>query len=881
MIFDQAPVAADDREAGDGAATLARPGTDGAATRAARLAPLLLLECDRDGVVSFCEGGLLDALFPGGVVGRHLGDLLSPPGAPGGPVARLLSGEAVSVEVDLAGHRLEVAGAPRPGGDGSQGGYALVAVDVTARAEADEAVAASVRRQSLLLEHVSDVILVLTGAGMVRSANPAAERVLGRRWRPGETIDPESLVHPDDLERCRALVEAILARPGAQPPERLRVAHADGSFREVEVVGDNLTHDPAVAGIVVTLHDVTDERRSEARLLDHATRQAALAELGRWALAGVDYPSLLEDAVKVLRQRLPADTVHVFESFLDASLLSLSARFPHLDGEELVSAEPTSSPASFALVTQQTVVSNDLDVEARFDVPELWTRSRAVSVIEAPIPGQDMPVGVLGVTSRRRAGFGPDDVNFVEAVANVLAAAASRVRAEEAIRAQALTDPLTGLANRLFLASRRAGGAPVRPEWNGRDHCVLVVDVDRFKEINETLGHAVGDRVLVEVARRLERIGDPVAVVARLGADEFALVCRRLEDEAAEDDFAGRLRSVVGEPLAVAGLDLRLRSSIGISALGPSEVGEVPLADLLRRAETAMFQAKREHVGIRRYSDDLERSSLARLALASELSEAIDAGELRLDYQPKVDVETRRAAGVEALVRWQHPTRGLLLPDVFVPLAEQTGLVRELTAWVLARAFAECASWQRAGYEVPVAVNLSAATVHDPSLPDAVMSAVSRAGLAVEAVELEITESAVMADPEGAIARLEELTGHGVRFALDDFGTGYSSLAYLQRLPVSSVKIDKSFVRPLGGDAVAREIVRAVADLGHSLDLSVVAEGVDSEEVLEATGLLGCDAVQGYHVAVPMTATALREWLAGPAGRPEDRPAGPAQESAS
>jgi EAL domain-containing protein (putative c-di-GMP-specific phosphodiesterase class I) len=274
-----------------------------------------------------------------------------------------------------------------------------------------------------------------------------------------------------------------------------------------------------------------------------------------------------------------------------------------------------------------------------------------------------------------------------------------------------------------------------------------------------------------------------------------------------------------------------------------------------------MYQAKAERRGVRRYSGDLERSSLTRLALAGELAEAIDKGELRLDYQPKVDSHTRAVTGVEALVRWRHPTRGLLLPDVFVPLAEQTGMIRELTNWVLAKALSECASWHRSGRLIPVAVNLSAATVHDPELMDAVTKAVSHSGLPPESVELEITESAVMFDPDGALRSLQALVDYGVRLSLDDFGTGYSSLSYLQRLPVTAVKIDKSFVEPLLRDDTARAIVHSVVDLAHSLQLSVIAEGVDSAAVMEQLTALGCDALQGFYVAIPMSPDRLEQWI--------------------
>jgi diguanylate cyclase (GGDEF)-like protein len=442
-----------------------------------------------------------------------------------------------------------------------------------------------------------------------------------------------------------------------------------------------------------------------------------------------------------------------------------------------------------------------------------------------------------------------------------------RRQVEGDIRAQAASDPLTGLPNRFLLADHSAGGATppgAFPPLSGADRTVLVLDIDRFQEINDTLGHAIGDVVLLEISRRLGRFGEPVELVARLGSDEFALVARRAGSPEADEQLAAQLLSVLGEPFDVGGAKLRLRASIGIAPGDVDDAGN-PLAVpvLLGRAESAMYQAKREHARVRRYSDNLERTSLLRLTLAGELAEAIDHDQLQLDYQPKVATLSGQVTGVEALVRWMHPTRGLLAPDVFVPLAEQTGVIGELTNWVLDRALAECASWRRAGFLMPVAVNLSGGTVQDASLPDTVMAALGRAGLPSEAIELEITESAVMRDPVGALRTLEVLAAEGVLSALDDFGTGYSSLGYLQRLPFASVKIDKSFVSPLAepDNSVAHAIVTAVIELGHSLGLEVIAEGVDSPEVLEAVTTMGCDAVQGYQLAVPMNGAHLREWI--------------------
>jgi diguanylate cyclase (GGDEF)-like protein/PAS domain S-box-containing protein len=845
----------------------------------ARSGPILLFACDREANILLMDGGLLTQFQrrPESFIGKNFLQVFREYPLVLEYVDRVLSGEQIRrAQFGFGAFSLEAWATPLRNQDGTPAGFAGIVVDASARVAAEAAVLDAARRQAALVEHASDMILVITPDGTIHYANPAVQRVLGYSWRAGDVLDVLSLVHPDDRESCREAIRLALQREGTQGPVEYRLRHANGSYRVLQSIGNNLLDDPAVAGFVLTLHDITEERGASERLHANAARQAALADLGRWALVGLDYGDLVSDAVKVLVEQSGADFVHVFDALPDADFITLSAS--HGDPaatNELLSADPTSSPASFALVTQQTVLCENLSTEQRFDVPELWTRSSAVSLIAVPIPGQDMPAGVVGVGWRRHVIIAEEDVNFVKAVANVLAAAMARNRAESAIREQALQDPLTGLPNRLLLADHGAVSAAATgnvPTMSGEDRTVFVLDIDRFKEINDTLGHAIGDLVLLEVSRRLRRVGEPIELVARLGGDEFALVARaartdedRLAARADEDRLARRILAVLGEALDVGGVNLRLRGSIGIASADVDRDGEpLEVPALLRRAEAAMYQAKTEHQGVRRYSDDLERSSLSRLALASELAEAIDQGQLQLDYQPKLSCADLSVTGVEALVRWQHPTRGLLLPDVFVPLAEQTGIIRELTNWVLVRALAECASWHRAGHILPVAVNLSAGTVHDPGLLDSVISATVRAGLPPSAIELEITESAVMRDPMGALRSLEALTARGVRFALDDFGTGYSSLAYLQRLPVASVKIDKSFVSPLGeaDDSVASAIVRAVVELGHSLNLDVIAEGVDSAAVLAAVTKLGCDAAQGFHVAMPMEPQRLQRWLA-------------------
>ena len=838
----------------------------------ARAGPVLLFACDRDGIVTLLDGGLLAEFgqLPGVFVGRSFFSVYKDHPELLELGRRVLDGEHLRcVPVPLQGHDLEAWGVPLRSARGEPDGAAGIIVDVSARVAAERQVIDAARRQSALVEHASDVILVMAKDGALLYANPAARVLLGDARREGEVLDVPSLIHPDDRERVQRHFAQAAERAGSAPSIEYRIAHADGSWRTVESIGNNMIDDPAVNGFVVTLRDITIRRESEERLRSNAGRQAALADLGRWALVGLAFHNLVEDAVTLLAEQLEVDFVHVFEAMPDTSFVALTASHGHgAAGPELLSTDPTSSPVSFALVTQETVICDDLAREARFEIPDLWTRSQAMSVIEVPIPGQDSPAGVLGAGCRTAREFPEEDVNFVVAVANVLAAAAARSRAEGAIRDQALHDPLTGLPNRLVLADHGHTIAVPKPsEMSGVERTVFVLDIDRFKEVNDTLGHALGDLVLLEVARRLRELGDPVELVARLGGDEFAVVASSAREPVDVDAMAARLLAALAEAIYVGGVKLRLRGSVGVAVPDIDEKGaSLGVSALLRRAEVAMYQAKAERRGVRRYSDDLERSSVTRLALASELADAVDKGELRLDYQPKIDAHTSAVTGVEALVRWRHPTRGLLLPDVFVPLAEQTGMIRELTDWVLAKALSECTAWHRAGHLIPVAVNLSASTVHDPELMDAVTSAVSRSGLPPSSVELEITESAVMLDPEGALRSLEALVAYGVRLSLDDFGTGYSSLSYLQRLPVTAVKIDKSFVEPLLRDDTAKAIVHAVVDLAHSLRLSVIAEGVDSAAVMEQLTALGCDALQGFYVAIPMSPDRLEHWIATHSG---------------
>ncbi len=434
---------------------------------------------------------------------------------------------------------------------------------------------------------------------------------------------------------------------------------------------------------------------------------------------------------------------------------------------------------------------------------------------------------------------------------------------ESRIMDLAYRDTLTSLPNRaLFadlldkaIAETAAAGAPVAPV------AVLLMDLDHFKYVNDTLGHPIGDLLLRETAARLQALGtDEVDVVARLGGDEFALLLPG-KNVADAQRFAEAILQTLELPMTLQGHVVDVRASIGI-AVFPEHGGEGPT--LLRRADIAMYAAKRHNCGVTVWDQVADKHSSDRLSLLSDLRKAVDNDELTLAYQPKVAL--RGAGGehyAEALVRWRHPTRGLVAPIEFIPFAEQTGYIRAITQWVLAHAIAQCAEWRFDGLSMNVSINLSARDLMDATLPDRVAALLRRHGCAARWIALEITESAILDDPGHAIRNLERLHALGCKLAIDDYGTGYSSLTCLRRLPVHELKIDKSFVLGMAGDTSDALIVRSTIDLAHNLGLSVVAEGVEDDATLERLRTMGCDMVQGYLLSRPLGAAETAVWMRG------------------
>jgi diguanylate cyclase (GGDEF)-like protein len=427
-------------------------------------------------------------------------------------------------------------------------------------------------------------------------------------------------------------------------------------------------------------------------------------------------------------------------------------------------------------------------------------------------------------------------------------------------------DALTGLPNRTLYQQRcdetlrdagRTGAEPV----------VLLLDLNNFKEVNDALGHHLGDQLLARVAGRLAQTLRDGDTVARLGGDEFAIL---LADggPAAGERVAENVSTALGKPFVLDDITIDIEASIGIAAAGPDD----DVVTVVRHADTAMYMAKRYHLGHAHYAPTQGNKTIAQFSLLSDLRRALDDDQFVLHYQPKVAMDTGEVIGVEALTRWQHPTRGLVFPDEFIAAVESTNLRQRFALHVVKEALAHTRSWLDRGRRLPVAVNISTRCLLDPRFPEAIAAQLHAAAVPPDLLCLEITEDTIMADPDLAVDVLRRIRGLGVRTSIDDFGTGYSSMAYLKLLPVDELKIDRSFVQDMATDTRNAMLVQSAIELGHSLGLHVVAEGIEDDATRTALQELGCDVAQGYLYSRPLPADALATWILTRCGVPDDHP---------
>ncbi|NMG30211.1 putative bifunctional diguanylate cyclase/phosphodiesterase [Aromatoleum evansii] len=522
-------------------------------------------------------------------------------------------------------------------------------------------------------------------------------------------------------------------------------------------------------------------------------------------------------------------------------------------------------PTGTAIRTGKPSVIQNIQTDPR-EAPwfEVGVAHGFASFIALPLLVEGSIIGAITIAAPEPDAFGADEVALLSETADDLAFGIETLRmrmrhraAEDTIRRMAYFDALTGLPNRLQLQERLNAALDVARAEN-RPLAVLHLQIGSFREITEALGYRESDLQLQEIAKRMPTF-ETGEIVARVAEDAFVVVLPRGDAEVARG-CAKRILATLAAPIELSGLLLDSRATIGIT-LYPGHGADAEA--LLRRAAAANFQARQTGQYYIFYAGGLDTECTRRLALMGELRRAIDGDELRLFCQPKVEISSGQVSGVEALVRWEHPSLGMIEPDRFIPLAESAGLITPLTYWVLGAALRQSYVWRAMGVEVPISVNLSAHDLRDAQLLERVRDALTTWGASPEWIAFEIKESTLMNDPAGACKKLSKLKQLGVELFIDDFGTGYSSLAYLQKLPIDSIKIDQSFVSAMTSDEDSQVIVRSTVEMAHNLGLHVVAEGVETRAIADCLAQLGCEDAQGFCISRPMPASQYVDWRAG------------------
>jgi diguanylate cyclase (GGDEF)-like protein/PAS domain S-box-containing protein len=675
-------------------------------------------------------------------------------------------------------------------------------------------------------------------------------------------------VHPEDRERVETSVQTAL-QTGSAFSHQYRYVRPDGAHRTFHARGEVVAAENGrPAKLVGTCQDITERERAEAQATQRAEAQAAVAKLGAKALEGVELTALLREAVASVAEVVAVDVAAVVECSTDGFRVRAGVG----PGADLVGTHVpggTNSQAGFTIAADRPVIVHDWRDEDRFDKPAVLRQANVRSGATVVIRGGNGPFGVLGIQSIEPREFDVDDINFLQSVAHVLATAIERRGIEEEIRHEAVHDPLTGLPNRNLFIDRLAQ-ALAHARRRESAVAVLFLDIDQFKLVNDSLGHEAGDELLRAVAPRISaslRAGD---TVARFGGDEFGILVDDLDGERDATRAAERVAAALSRPFVLRGREHFVTVSIGIAI---ADGTEEPAA-LIRDADSAMYRAKDRGRGRYEIFDEVMRASVVEhLEIENDLRVALEREQLLVHYQPVVSLKTNGIQSVEALLRWDHPQRGLMPPGQFISLAEESGLIVPVGAWVLEEACRQAALWhsQRPD-EAPIgiSVNLSARQIADPGLLTTIERILRTTRVDPLSLRLEVTETALVEEGESSLSTLQRLKSLGIGLVLDDFGTGFSSLSYLKRFPFDALKIDRLFIERLCEEPADAAIVKAVTGIADALGLEVVAEGVETREQLEAVQALGCHYAQGFHFARPLPdrelAALLDSELGAPAG---------------
>ena len=683
----------------------------------------------------------------------------------------------------------------------------LIAEDVTERNRAERALREAKQRYTALVGDAYEAICLVDADGRIVYLSPQLHRMFG--YEDGDLLgrDGFGLLHRDDVSRIEELRRELLARPGMTVSFDCRARTKRGDWRWLQGIAVNMLDDPGIGALVLNYRDVSERRRAEQSL-----RQGEPA-------SGIDDWSFTIDAAGVITHSSPA--VERILGYTPAEVIG-----QHLT--EFYFAESRDKVRQFfeRLVAARTGWTDLVQRLQHRDGSECFVEASGVPTFD----GQ----GTL-------TGFRGSDRDVT-----------SRIRFEQRVRYNSRRDPLTGLPNRLYFQERLAAVlARMSRNATGEQVAVLFIDLDDFKLLNDTFGHGLGDNALQVIGSMIRAIaGDGEDNVARVGGDEFTVFLPGVDGIDDARAVARRLFDAIAVPITLDGNQVHVSATIGIS-IWPWD-GDTS-ASLVRNAEHAMHRAKElGRCRVQHFTPEMREQQARRMALESDLRRALDRDQLLLHYQPLFNSRTGEVAGLEALLRWQHPSRGLLSPDEFISIAERSGVIVPVGAWVLRQACLDLQRYRtKTGRDVRVAVNLSARQLQEPELIDTIRAIVSETGIDPKRLELEITESVAMQNAEATLAALRALKEMGVSLAVDDFGTGFSSLLYLTRFPIDTVKIDRQFVGNVTTDPNAAAVVGAVVALAHSLNLKTVAEGVETEEQREFLARHQCAEMQGFLLARP------------------------------
>ena len=707
----------------------------------------------------------------------------------------------------------------------------------------------------LLAETSTDVISLHDLDGRYLWISPSVQASYG--FAPQDVLGCTAFdfVHLDDAPHLLDLLTSLAAGADAAVAT-FRMRRADGTYvwteSDVRAVRDPRSGE--VTELRVASRDVSELHRRLAQT-------AALARLGEQALQEREPAGLIEAATEAVVATLEVPLAALLEIEDDGAVLRAGVGWrAGLVGTKTVRTRMDPGAALDLLADGPLTLLQPAD-ETRFDADALAEHG-VVDTIAVLIGGAEAPWGVLSAHTREARHFDGHDRDFLQSVAHVVGTALDRQRAEHAARYDALHDSVTGLPNRALLLDRltQSLGRPHAP-GAGRV-AVFFLDLDDFKVVNDSLGHKAGDQLLAQVGPRLAGLLRGNDTIARFGGDSFAVLCEEVTDETHAQRLAARLTGAFAEPFVIGdGVEHFISASVGAVVAHPGAEAE----DLLRDADAAMYRAKEAGEGsFELFDDHMRDRAVTRLRIEGELRRALADDQLRLHFQPIWALPGREIAGVEALVRWEHPERGLVPPGEFIPIAEASGLIVPVGTWVLREACRQLGAWRRehpGAADLRLTINLSARQVAQPQLVDLVREAIAANDLDPAQLGLEITERLLLQDCEAIGETLRGLKDLGVRLVLDDFGTGYSSLSYLKRFPLDELKIDRSFVAGIDQPGDDRAIVAAIVGMAGALGLGVIPEGVETEAQLAVLEDLGCRRAQGFLLAAPMPPERLVELL--------------------